>query len=113
MASRRALTTLSSVVVGCFISAEQGTGMEENRIRESDDTTGGLEVGGASGHLHEVEAHQADFEDIASHAGDGDAVAHAQAVAADLEKVGDDRYDDVLKRDRQAGGQESGVRGQR
>src|SRR5262249_24588008 len=45
--------------------------------------------------------------------GDGDAVADTQAVAADQEKVRNDRYDHVLKRDCQAGSQESGVGGQR
>ena len=100
-------------IVGARHLTEQGAGLEENRVRESHDAAGRLEVGVAAGYLHEVEAHQPDFEDIAGHAGDCDAVADAQSVAADQEKVSDDRYDHVLKRDRQARGQESGVSGQR
>ena len=43
-------------IIGTRHLAENSAGLEENRIRESDDATGGLKAGVAARHFHEIQA---------------------------------------------------------
>src|SRR5579871_1757973 len=82
------------------------TGLKENGVGEHDDATGWIKLDARAGEFHQIEAHEADVDHVAGHAGDADAVADANAVAADDEEICGDREQDCLQADGDTGGDE-------
>ena len=79
-------------------------GLEDDRVREDDYAACGLNVVAAAAHLHEMNANEANIEDIAGDSGDLHTIADADSVASDQEEVAGYGENDILQCDCYAGG---------
>ena len=85
-------------VLGAGKLLEECRGLKEDGVGENHDTAGRLKRPAAA-QFHEVETENADLDDVAGDAANGDAIADAHAVAAHEEEMGDAGENDRLQRD--------------
>ena len=99
-------------VIGARHLLVQGrAGLEKDGVRKDGDAAGRVQLRAGAGQLHHVEADQAHVDHVARYPGNGDAVAHADAVAPDDKKVSRHREQDGLQTDRDTGRNEPGKGG--
>jgi hypothetical protein len=70
-----------------------------------------MQVSAGAGEFGKVDAHQSDIDNRTGDSGDGDAIAAANAVAANQERLCNYGQDHVLQGHRDAGSQQAGVSG--
>src|SRR5215469_13327787 len=82
--------------------------LKKNRVGEHHNSAGGIKIQSRAGQFHQVKPYQAYVDDIAGDSGNANAVANADAVAADNKEIGGNRKKDRLQSHRDTRGDESG-----